>query len=99
MAGGTDRAVAKLQALVRIPSVSDRDASHVDISLSENGRLEFAVWDDGNGFSVPSVNGNGAGLTNLRDRLTAIGGELSIESRPGQGTRVTGTVPVQRSGP
>ena len=30
MAGGTDRAVAKLQALVRIPSVSDRDASHVD---------------------------------------------------------------------
>ena len=30
MTGGTDRAVAKLQALVRIPSVSDRDPSRVD---------------------------------------------------------------------
>ncbi len=35
------------------------------------------------------------GLTNMRDRLAAIGGELEITSAVGQGTVVTGTVPLQ----
>jgi signal transduction histidine kinase len=56
------------------------------------GGLLFEVQDDGSGFAT-SPNGEGAGLTNMRDRLGAVGGTLRIES-DGQGTRIHGVVPV-----
>ncbi|WP_331502257.1 M20/M25/M40 family metallo-hydrolase [Nocardioides sp.] len=41
MTGGTDRAVAKLQALVRIPSVSDRDTSRVEAAVFDRLHAEL----------------------------------------------------------
>ena len=68
------------------------DASLVEITLSDGDALRFEVRDDGVGFDgeVPE----GAGLTNMRDRLAAVGGELEISSAADQGTVVTGTVPL-----
>ena len=66
------------------------DASSIDITLSDNGALRFEVRDDGGGFNGEVV--EGAGLTNMRDRLAAVGGDLEIASVPGKGTVVTGTV-------
>ena len=43
------------------------------------------------GFGNDSING-GSGLTNMRDRLVALGGDMSIQSAPRQGTVVTGRV-------
>ena len=57
------------------------------------GGLLFEVSDDGVGFEVGRRD-EGAGLTNMRDRLGAVGGTLRLESGPGQGTRVCGVVPV-----
>jgi signal transduction histidine kinase len=37
----------------------------------------------------------GSGLTNLADRVAAVGGTLRIDSSPGAGTRVTGHVPAR----
>jgi signal transduction histidine kinase len=69
-------------------------ASGVAILLEgHDGRLRFEVRDDGVGFSVAS-NGHGAGLVNMRDRVSALGGELAIITSPGHGTRVVGSVPV-----
>jgi signal transduction histidine kinase len=59
----------------------------------EAGVLLFEVADDGAGFE-PSRNGDGAGLTNMRDRLGAVGGTLRVESGAGRGTRIEGAVPV-----
>ena len=67
-------------------------ATGVWISLSDTGSLRFEVRDDGVGFSEPVT--PGAGLTNIRDRLAALGGLVTIESTPGEGTRVAGIVPV-----
>ena len=53
------------------------------------------VADDGSGLD-PARTGLGAGLTNMRDRLEAIGGGLRIESTLGRGTRVVGTIPLER---
>lgn len=64
-------------------------ASRVQIALAANGRLEFEVRDDGAGFEAPA---DGRALTHLRDRLTAVGGALRVESAGG-GTRVVGSVP------
>ena len=62
-----------------------------------DGRLRFEVRDDGPGFAADG-NGNGtrrgSGLVNMRDRMSAVGGQLAVVSAPGQGTRVIGTVPT-----
>jgi signal transduction histidine kinase len=44
----------------------------------------------------PARTALGSGLTNMRDRLEAIGGGLRIESTLGRGTRVIGTIPLER---
>lgn len=36
----------------------------------------------------------GAGLTNMRDRLGAVGGTITVESALGKGTRLSGAVPL-----
>ena len=66
----------------------------VRVGVHEN-RWELAVSDDGHGFDpgVVRVDGTGAGLVNMRDRLDAVGGAVSVESRPDSGTTVTAVVP------
>jgi len=69
--------------------------SHLDVRLgTENGRLVFEVSDDGKGFD-PDSTPPGSGLTNMRDRLEALGGSVEVSSRPGEGTTVKGRIPVQ----
>ncbi len=62
----------------------------------EAGGLIFEVRDDGAGFEVSS-RGVGAGFVNMNDRLGAVGGSLRVESTPGRGTRVTGTIPLDQT--
>ena len=60
---------------------------------AEDGALHFEFADDGRGFEAGSEP-PGAGLTNMRDRLAAVGGMLAIDSTTGEGTRVRGVVPL-----
>ena len=62
----------------------------------EGGALQFQVDDDGAGFD-PARRNTGAGQTNMRDRIGAVGGTLRIESAPGAGTHVHGAVPTGAS--
>jgi signal transduction histidine kinase len=59
----------------------------------EAGGLLFEVRDDGAGFDTARST-PGAGLTNMSDRLGAVGGRLSIQSEPGKGTQIKGAVPL-----
>lgn len=54
--------------------------------------LRFSVRDTGNGFDPASAPA-GAGITNMRDRVGAVGGTLIIDTSPSKGTGVTGEVP------
>jgi signal transduction histidine kinase len=56
--------------------------------------LEFAIHDVGAGFE-PRTTPKGMGLQIMLDRVEAFGGTLSVESAPGEGTTVTGRVPVR----
>jgi signal transduction histidine kinase len=58
-----------------------------------DGAVAFTVSDDGAGFD-PEAAPRGAGLANLAHRVEAAGGSLAIDSRPGEGTRISGTLPV-----
>jgi signal transduction histidine kinase len=64
----------------------------------EEGRVRLEVADDGRGFrpsdyATGGGDSGGFGLQGMRERVAQLGGELSIESRPGAGTQVTATVP------
>jgi signal transduction histidine kinase len=68
------------------------DKARVTITVrSGEDALFFEVADDGAG-SVADV----AVPNELRDRVEALGGQLTIQSDPGQGTRISGSLPISR---
>jgi len=69
-------------------------AGRVDVSLRrlDDGGVALTVADDGRGFAFDESEG-GLGIAGMRERALLIGGELTIESRPGRGTTVRLTVP------
>jgi signal transduction histidine kinase len=79
-------------------SAKHASARSVSIAVSNGGSdLRFEVRDDGSGFDAERQ-AAGRGLTNMHDRLVAVGGSLVVESHPGRGTRVAGTIPLTTSG-
>ncbi len=64
-------------------------ASEVQVGLTLNdGRMTISIADNGRGFALDQKRSGGNGLDNMRQRLRKIGGRLTIESRPGEGTRI-----------
>jgi len=74
--------------------VKHAHATKATVSLEQrDGHLVFSVSDDGRGLD-PQRARSGSGMQNMRDRIEVLGGELQVESSPGAGTRVTGSIPV-----
>jgi signal transduction histidine kinase len=82
-----------LEALQNIQKYAQ--ASRVEVRLHDEGAwLAFEVSDDGVGFDTEFAN-KGAGLTNMADRLDALGGTLDVTSVPGGGTTISGTLSIE----
>jgi signal transduction histidine kinase len=60
---------------------------------TDDAGVELTVRDDGRGFEPSEPAGNGLGLGGMAERARLVGGELTIESRPGQGTELCLRVP------
>ncbi len=75
-------------------------ASEASLScLCGESKLTLAVSDNGCGFKSSHSFGvssrqNGFGLSSIHERIVNIGGEMEIDSSPGQGTTVTLTIPI-----
>jgi two-component system sensor histidine kinase UhpB len=65
----------------------------VTLARSEDGGVELDAADDGDGFAFDEAE-RGLGIAGMRERALLVGGELTIESRPGRGTTVRLTVPA-----
>ena len=78
-------------------AIRHSQASQVKIQLdAAGGEVKVTVDDNGKGFNVESLNETtGMGLKVIRDRVDMIGGEMDVDSVPGQGTRVTFTMPAK----
>jgi signal transduction histidine kinase len=72
-------------------------ATHVTVRLACDGiAISLEVADDGAGFDPGGDFPGHLGLRSMRERATRLGGTLTIESAPGQGSRVLGRIPVRQ---
>jgi len=77
------------------------EASNVKITLRNTGKAAvLEIVDDGKGFQIPEdiaslrVAGH-RGLSNMKERMSIIGGKLSISSLPGKGTGIRCELPFE----
>ena len=80
-----------LEALQNVAKHAGADVP-VTVKLSQRGRrVYFEVRDFGCGFDMADAR-RGSGLTNMQDRIEALGGRLVISSSPGRGATVKGSL-------
>jgi signal transduction histidine kinase len=82
-----------LEALQNVAKYAKASTARVQLA-QRDGTLDLEIRDDGRGFDVDHVR-RGMGLQGMADRLDAIGGTLTMQSRPGEGTLVRGSVPLR----
>jgi PAS domain S-box-containing protein len=75
-------------------------ASKVDINLvADEQTLHISIADDGCGMEAGAENKQTSfGLLGMRERVEKLGGTLHIESEPGKGTRIDGSIPLSVGG-
>jgi signal transduction histidine kinase len=80
------------EALTNVRKHADATVARVSVTW---GRTDFEVIvsDNGRGFDPASVDGSTYGIRGMRERAGLIGGEILIESRPNDGTRIHLRVP------
>jgi signal transduction histidine kinase len=81
-----------LEALQNVQKYAGATSAAVRLN-ADGDTLRFEVEDTGRGFDVASAK-RGTGLSNMSDRLDALGGGLTVSSQPGRGTVVSGAIPV-----
>jgi signal transduction histidine kinase len=89
--GATDGDVFRIAQEAVHNAVRHAHAQRIEVGLSaRNGHLVLTVADDGVGFdpSAAALRSRRLGLTSMEERARAVGGSLTIDSRPGEGTRV-----------
>jgi signal transduction histidine kinase len=82
-----------LEALQNIAKYADASLASIRLDR-DGGQLRFQVEDDGRGFDPGAVK-PGSGLTNMTDRIEALGGSIEVRSSPSRGTTITGVLPVR----
>lgn len=80
-------------------AIKHAEASSIRVALRTDSRDEkhpsvlLVIEDDGVGFDLDrAATGTRFGVSSMRERAAVLGGQLEIESRPGDGTRVTARV-------
>ncbi|MDN5697039.1 MAG: histidine kinase, partial [Rubrobacter sp.] len=83
------------EGLVNIRRHSDARRASVTLGAS-GGKVWANLLDDGRGFDQRTTP-EGVGLSGMRERAAATGGELQVRSEPNRGTSVTMTIPLSWS--
>ncbi len=84
-----------LEALQNAGKHAGETATAAVTVVDADGVLRFEIRDDGAGFDMLSGNAkDGHGFVNMADRLGAFGGRVDVVSAVGEGTTITGTIPL-----
>ncbi len=95
--GSTDVELLRVLQEALVNARRHSDARCVDVVLCVgHGEVRVEVADNGLGFE-PAPARRGVGISGMRERATALGGRLEVESAPGEGTSVRVKVPFSGS--
>jgi signal transduction histidine kinase len=73
------------------------EATHARIRVrSVRGYVTISITDDGRGFDPANLRKGRLGLAGIAERVRLLGGDVTIESRPGEGAHVQATLPRWR---
>lgn len=104
MEGDAEVAVyrAVQEALTNVSRHARGAAARVHVS-ADAGVLRVAVSDDGPGLAGPDTLARAdaeghLGITGMRERIAALGGEVRVDSVAGQGVRLVITLPIAENG-
>ncbi|MAE71927.1 MAG: hypothetical protein CME06_15855 [Gemmatimonadetes bacterium] len=64
--------------------------------VASEDRVIVEIADDGEGFDPRATESDRFGLLGMRERAELMGGELVLHSTPGEGTRISLSVPLER---
>jgi signal transduction histidine kinase len=80
-------------------AVRHGEPAAIELRVAErDGQVAVTVHDDGRGFDpAQAADRHGMGLTQMRERVTELGGGFEVRSAPGQGTTVTVLLPSAAS--
>jgi two-component system sensor histidine kinase UhpB len=98
VAEGSELALYRIGQEALTNAVRHAGASEIEVVLEaaeEGERVQLGIHDDGRGM-IYAADVEGGGIRGMRERALAIGGQLSITTRPGGGTSVVLSVPVER---
>jgi PAS domain S-box-containing protein len=74
------------EAVTNARKYADADEIRIRLSTTDDG-VRLVVEDDGKGFD-PAAEGGGLGLRSMKYRSDLLGGRFSLDSAPGEGTRI-----------
>ncbi|MDI6695872.1 MAG: sensor histidine kinase [Anaerolineales bacterium] len=85
------------EALTNVVRHAETQQASIDLEFTEH-EVILRVTDWGIGFDVSTVlsTPDSLGLAGMRERAESIGGQLIIDSAPGQGTRVEARIPIEK---
>jgi signal transduction histidine kinase len=92
---GVDLAAFRIvqEALTNVARHAGHATATIRVGYGEE-ELTVQVDDNGNGTGQPSTSGGGNGIPGMRERASALGGELEAGPRPGGGFRVLARLPL-----
>jgi two-component system, NarL family, sensor histidine kinase UhpB len=94
----TERSTAIFRIVQEALTNAGRHAHAMRVAVEVDSREDaclLAITDDGCGMDTSrAATGASLGLLGMRERALMLGGQLSVESRPGQGTRVAARIPL-----
>lgn len=77
-------------------SMKHSAAQHVTVNITKEQEILVVIKDDGKGFEVNDSGKQGVGLLNMNHRTSLLGGKISWNSVPGNGTEVKISIPIQQ---
>ena len=81
------------EALQNVIKHSGATSAQVELTADATG-LQLSITDDGHGFDLQAVPVNGSlGIVSMRERVRMVHGQFTLQSRPGEGTRIEVRVP------
>ena len=76
------------EALANIARHSHASTVQLRLTFSQDS-VTLTISDNGQGFDATATHNHGIGLHSMRERMKMLGGEVDIQSKPGQGTVIT----------